>query len=177
MNHLRICQTSRVYNIAKPKELMCFRRVNRVCFLLHAQLTGSSTGQRQHTSEETQSQVLNKEAHSQVLCKESQTSDMAALESLLEGLRGNSLITMSLPLDEESDMALLLEALRCNTSVEEVNIDIYECFRYREQSSREVLGLFRALSMLPKLQRLWVDSGREGSPFYTLNVSCLALFL
>lgn len=102
---------------------------------------------------------------------------MAALESLLEGLRENSLSTLRLPLDEDSDMPLLLEALRSNTSVEEVNVDIYECFRHREHSSREVLDLFQTLSALPKLQRVWVDSGREGSPFYTLNVQCLAVVL
>ena len=154
---------------------MCFHRVNRACFLFYSRLAKGITSQTA-TPQRTPQDLESPQQHLS-LSKESQTSDMAALESLLEGLRENSFSTLRLPLDEDSDMPLLLGALLSNASVEEVNVDIYECFRNRDQSSREVLDLFQALSKLPKLQRLWVDSGREGSPFYTLNVQCLAVVL
>ena len=106
---------------------------------------------------------------------------MAAFDSLLEGLRDNTVIKLRLPLDVHSDLPLLLEALRANTSVEEVNVDIYESFRHRPHAAADVLELFAALSSSSSssssLQRLWVDSGREGSPFYTLSVQALTLVL
>ena len=60
---------------------------------------------------------------------------MAAFDSLLEGLRDNTVIKLRLPLDVHSDLPLLLEALRANTSVEEVNVDIYESFRHRPHAA------------------------------------------
>jgi len=112
---------------------------------------------------------------------------MAALEALLEELRNNRISKLRLPLDAHSDMPQLLHSLTrtCNDNnnnsstmiLEEVNIDIYESFRHRADATTEILELFEVLSASPKLQRLWVDSGREGSPFYTLNVEALALVL
>lgn len=102
---------------------------------------------------------------------------MAALASLLEGLRDNTSSQLRLSLEVHSDLPVLLDVLRANTSVKEVNLDIYESFRHRPDAGEEVMEIFAALSALPNLQRLWVDSGQEGSPFYTLSVQILTLVL
>jgi hypothetical protein len=105
---------------------------------------------------------------------------MASLQSLMmEQLCKNSseMTKIRLALDENSDVPALLNALFTNTTVQEVNVDIYDNFRHRSDSTAEILQLFAALSSLPNLYRLWLDSGREGSPFYTLPVQALALVL
>jgi len=98
-------------------------------------------------------------------------------DSLSESLRENTLTKLRLPLDVHSDMGALLEGLGANTSIHEVNVDMYESFHSRENADLEIMDLFRALAALPQLERLWVDSGQEDGPFYILPVQALALVL
>lgn len=121
-----------------------------------------------------------------------------SLETLIRELSGSNdsegndrrhheLTTIRLPLDEHSDLTGLMNALEsssssCNTSIEEINVDIYDTFRYHPDRE-ELLSLFACLSnSLTQLTRLWIDSGGRDDddgrcPFGTLPVEALAIVL
>ncbi|CAB9526261.1 expressed unknown protein [Seminavis robusta] len=100
---------------------------------------------------------------------------------LLQSLRDNSILKLHLQLEYRIELVPLLEAIRENHSVEEVNLELHDTFQQRDDADvviEQVMEVFDALSRLPRLCRLWIDSGQEQAmPFFVLSVLALVLVL